>query len=175
MLTTRVGQLVPKADLLQAVWPAAVVSEGVLTGCIGELRKALGETARAPQWIQTVHRRGYRFVGPVPGPGSGAWGAHPAVGQPPEAAAPPLDAPASPGASPHAATMVGRVAELAQLHQWLAQARGGVRHVVFVTGEPGIGKTTVVQTFVEQVTAMGGVWIAQGQCLEHGSYWIPGS
>lgn len=66
-LAGHVGQLVTKEDLLQTVWPEAVVSEAVLTGCIGELRKALGETARDPQFIQTIHRRGYRFIGPVQG------------------------------------------------------------------------------------------------------------
>ena len=41
--------MVTKEALLEAVWPEAVVSEAVLTGCIGELRKALGETAQAPR------------------------------------------------------------------------------------------------------------------------------
>jgi hypothetical protein len=58
------GQLVTKEALLQAVWPDTVVSEGVLTTCIGELREELGETAQAPRFIQTVHRRGYM---PPPG------------------------------------------------------------------------------------------------------------
>jgi predicted ATPase/DNA-binding winged helix-turn-helix (wHTH) protein len=163
-LTARAGQLVSKTDLLQTVWPETVVSEGVLTGCIGELRKAFGETARAPQWIQTVHRRGYRFVGPLPRLGPGKRGrpltAAPAVipvpgaGMPPEVAS-------------RAATMVGRTAELAHLHQGLARALGGTRQVVFVTGEPGLGKTTLVQAFIEQVATTGDVWIAQGQCLNH--------
>ena len=67
-LTAQPGQFVPKAALLEAVWPDAVVSEAVLTECIRVLRQAFGETARAPRWIQTVHRRGYRFLGPVPEP-----------------------------------------------------------------------------------------------------------
>jgi hypothetical protein len=41
------------------------VSEATLRVCIGELRKVLGETAHAPRYIATVHRRGYRFVAPV--------------------------------------------------------------------------------------------------------------
>src|SRR5262249_20850340 len=56
LLVAHTGHLVTKEALLQAVWPDTVVSEGVLTTCIGELRKALGETAQAPRFIQTVHR-----------------------------------------------------------------------------------------------------------------------
>src|SRR5262252_7418285 len=66
LLVAQAGQLVTKETLLQAIWPETVVSEAVLTNCIGELRKVLGETAQAPRFIQTVHRRGYRFIGQLP-------------------------------------------------------------------------------------------------------------
>jgi DNA-binding winged helix-turn-helix (wHTH) protein len=64
-LVTHAGQVVTKAALLDALWPETAVGEGVLKTGMSELRKALGETAKAPQWIATVHRRGYRFVAPV--------------------------------------------------------------------------------------------------------------
>jgi class 3 adenylate cyclase/DNA-binding winged helix-turn-helix (wHTH) protein len=64
-LVAHAGQLVTKEALLGAVWPETAVGDGVLKTSIGELRKALGETARAPQWIATVQRRGYRFLAPV--------------------------------------------------------------------------------------------------------------
>jgi class 3 adenylate cyclase/tetratricopeptide (TPR) repeat protein len=64
-LVTHAGQLVTKEALLDAVWPETAVGDGVLKTSMGELRKALGETAKAPQWIATVHGRGYRFVAPV--------------------------------------------------------------------------------------------------------------
>src|SRR5262247_1190213 len=66
LLVEHAGQLVTKEALLQAVWPETMVSEAVLTNCIGELRKVLGETSQAPRFIQTVHRRGYRFIGHLP-------------------------------------------------------------------------------------------------------------
>src|SRR5919109_4290174 len=59
------GQLVTKEALFAAVWPETVVSEGVLTNCIAELRQVLGDAARQPQYIATVHRRGYRFIAPL--------------------------------------------------------------------------------------------------------------
>ena len=47
------------------MWADTVVSEGVLTACIRDLRRALGDAARQPRYIETVHRRGYRFVAEV--------------------------------------------------------------------------------------------------------------
>jgi len=150
LLVEHTGQLVTKEVLLQAVWPDTVVSEGVLTTCIGELRKALGDTAQAPRFIQTVHRRGYRFMGDLP---TGPPAALP-PGSPPLVLAPPP-------------LLVGREGVLAQLRQWLAHVRQGARQVVWLTGEPGIGKTTVVHAFVEAAAAEGDVWLAQGQCIDH--------
>jgi len=62
---------------------------------------------------------------------------------------------------------VGRESDLAQLHQWFNKALRGERQVVFVTGEPGIGKTTVVETFLGQVAGEEELWIGRGQCVEH--------
>src|SRR5687767_12401408 len=63
-LVTHPGRLVRKADLLSAVWPDVHVSDWVLTTCIRELRHVLGDVARAPRYIATVHRQGYRFITP---------------------------------------------------------------------------------------------------------------
>ena len=64
-LVEHAGELVSKDDLLDAVWPDTVVADSVLTVSMSELRKVLGETAKQPQFIATVHRRGYRFIAPV--------------------------------------------------------------------------------------------------------------
>jgi DNA-binding winged helix-turn-helix (wHTH) protein len=64
-LLTQAGQLVTKDTLLEAVWPKTVVSESALTVAIRHLRRVLGDRARTPQFIETVHRRGYRFMAPV--------------------------------------------------------------------------------------------------------------
>ena len=83
-----------------------------------------------------MHRLGYRFVAPVTA----------------GAAPPPPWAPARPAPPPLAPPplVVGRAAELAQLHACFAQARQGVRQTVFVTGEAGMGKTTLVDAFVRR-------------------------
>src|SRR5215813_3041958 len=64
-LVAHAGQVVTKEALLDAVWPETAVGDGVLKTSIAELRKVLGETAKAPQWIASVQRRGYRFLAPV--------------------------------------------------------------------------------------------------------------
>ena len=64
-LVEHADQLVSKETLMQAIWPDTAVVEGVLTTSIGELRKLFGETAKAPRFIATEHRRGYRFIAPV--------------------------------------------------------------------------------------------------------------
>ena len=62
------GQLVTKDDLCAAVWPGVVVSDAALVVCIRELRQALGDERRTPQFIETVHGRGYRFIALVEAP-----------------------------------------------------------------------------------------------------------
>src|SRR5882672_6799264 len=70
------GRIVHKDDLMKKVWPNTFVEEGNLTQNISLLRKALGESANGPQFIETVPRRGYRFVAPVTRT-NGANGEHP--------------------------------------------------------------------------------------------------
>ena len=136
-------RLVTKAELLATHWPGTVVSDGVLTTTVNEIRTALGEASRSPRFIQTVHRRGYRFIGAV---------------QTSELAAPEA------GASP---LIVGRESELGSLERWLQIAQRGTRQVVFITGEAGIGKTTVVDAFLCRISGRPGLWLARGQCVEH--------
>lgn len=64
-LLERDGRIVNKDDLMKRVWPHTFVEEGNLTQNVSLLRKALGESAHGPQFIETVPRRGYRFVAPV--------------------------------------------------------------------------------------------------------------
>src|SRR5499433_3171039 len=56
------GRLVKKDDLLQSVWRDTHVSDGVLRVIILEIRRALGDESGEPRFIETVPRRGYRFV-----------------------------------------------------------------------------------------------------------------
>ncbi len=62
LLVEHAGQPVTKQDLFASVWGNTVVSDDALTTCIQELRKALGDDAKQPRYIETRHRYGYCFV-----------------------------------------------------------------------------------------------------------------
>jgi DNA-binding winged helix-turn-helix (wHTH) protein len=151
-LTAQPGQLVTKDRLMDTVWPETAISESTLTGCVWELRQVLGDVARTPQYIETVHGRGYRFIAPIMRAELSS--AIPATHRP------------QPSAMPAPMTLVGRAAAWAQMQQWLASACQGKRQIGFITGEAGIGKTALVEAFVAQVTATADIWIGHGQCIE---------
>ena len=62
---SRPSMLVTKDELFSAIWPDVNVSENALTQAISDLRQALGDEPASPTYIQTVARRGYRFIAPV--------------------------------------------------------------------------------------------------------------
>src|SRR5688572_21882192 len=64
-LVQRPDQLVTKDELLSAVWPDVIVSDASIKVCVREIRKALDDGAKTPTYIETAHRRGYRFIAPV--------------------------------------------------------------------------------------------------------------
>lgn len=59
------GEVLSKEKIIRTVWPDTFVSSGSLTYSISELRKALGDDAKNPRFIQTIPRKGYRLIAPV--------------------------------------------------------------------------------------------------------------
>jgi DNA-binding winged helix-turn-helix (wHTH) protein len=173
-------RVVTKQELLDTLWPGRFVSEAALTSRLMVARKAVGDDGRAQRLIQTVHGRGYRFIAEVEehvGDARGLRGSSPSAATPvpPEVqlrqVAPVFPSehvtmPATLQAS-RAVRTVGREAELAQLHRHLERVLHGTRQVVFVTGEAGLGKTTLIETFIADLRGFGALWIGRGQCLEH--------
>lgn len=145
-LVEHAGRLVTHDELLQAHWPDTFVQPEVLKSQILDIRTALGDSARDASYIETVPRRGYRFIAPVR-----------------EATVAPIQEPLKPAAG--AGKLVGRARAMDTLRNSLQSASKGERQLVFVTGEQGMGKTTVVEAFLREVAA-GGVQIGRGQCLE---------
>jgi DNA-binding winged helix-turn-helix (wHTH) protein/tetratricopeptide (TPR) repeat protein len=145
-LAERPGVLVTKEELLDAVWGGVAVTEATLTKSIGEIRDALNDEVRHPRFVETVHRRGFRFVPAT-------------VPEPPVLAALP------------SAPLVGREAERRQLDGLLDAAAEGRRQIGFVTGEAGIGKTALVDAFLASVAARGAedICVATGQCVRRHS------
>jgi DNA-binding winged helix-turn-helix (wHTH) protein/tetratricopeptide (TPR) repeat protein len=64
-LVARQSALVGKDELFAALWPDVAVTDNALTQAVSELRQALGDDSSKPTYIQTVARRGYRFIAPV--------------------------------------------------------------------------------------------------------------
>lgn len=62
VLVSNSGRLVDKSEIISAVWPDSITEEGNLAVTISMIRKALGDTSRQPKYIQTVVKRGYRFI-----------------------------------------------------------------------------------------------------------------
>ena len=152
-LLNRPGQLVTKEELLNAVWPETFVGDAVLKVTVRQLREALDDDPKTPRFIETSHRRGYRFIGEIaerkrePAPdetqdlnSSGAFFVYTGV--------------------------VGREQALARMHRWLRRMLRGDRQIGFITGEAGIGKTALVDAFARLIPADGSIRVGRGQCLE---------
>src|SRR5882762_7492026 len=65
ILVENSGRIVKKEELMNRLWPDSFVEEANLTSNILQLRKSLGDNAHQPTYIETVARRGYRFIAPV--------------------------------------------------------------------------------------------------------------
>jgi DNA-binding winged helix-turn-helix (wHTH) protein/WD40 repeat protein len=64
-LAEHAGELVERQHLIDTVWATEFISENILTRAIAELRNVLGDDAKNPSFIETIHRRGYRLIAPV--------------------------------------------------------------------------------------------------------------
>ena len=143
-LVERAGQLVTHRELLDAVWPQTAIEPQAVKSKVFHLRRVLDDDPRQPRFIETLPRRGYRFVGKV--------------------------APSVPDDVPTPVSevrLVGRDRALADLWACMRIASTGKPQVVFIPGEAGIGKTAVAEEFQRQVTATRpATRIAHGQCVE---------
>ena len=145
-LVEHAGQLVTQDELLEALWPRAYVQPEVLKHQVLKLRKALDDDPRYPRCIETVPRRGYRFIASISSEVEEAARAKMGSAQ---------------------VLLVGRDEAFAELHECLTKASQGQRQIAFVTGEPGIGKTALLDEFHRRAVAeVPGLRFARGQCVE---------
>lgn len=147
------GRVISHSELLSMVWRETAVGPDVLKVRIARLRRLLGDSAASPRFIANIHGEGYRFLeqrrdsgGTIDG--SRAW----------------------------RSTIVGRNSEVAMLESAFTVAAAGRRHVLFITGDAGIGKTALIDRFVERLGGAGmptaSTWgsqarVGRGQCIEH--------
>ena len=153
-LIKRRERVVSRQEVLDRIWPEGFVTEATLNSRLMAARKAIGDTGKEQRLIRTVHARGFRFTGQV--------SEESAATQPTE---PLLDA--SSPARPAEVDLISRERELDHLHDWLKAATAGRRQTVFVTGEAGIGKSTLLNAFRQQIADRPGISLVYGQCVEH--------
>jgi DNA-binding winged helix-turn-helix (wHTH) protein len=145
-LTEHPQRLVTQEELIDVVWGKVLMSDSVLRTHVSDMRRAVGEGV-----VETVVGRGYRFLHtveterPQKGPGAA------------ESVAP----------SSALSHLVGRKTEINVLAQAFEAAFDQRRQVVFITGDPGIGKTALVDAFLTEFAAPRGALIASGLCVEH--------
>ncbi len=139
-LAERAGEVCPKKELIEAVWGAAFVSDEVLTHAIWDLRRAFGDDASHPRFIQTIPKRGYRLIAPV-------------AAEKPEAAtarAPTL-------AWVVAAGALAVAALLAALAWWQPESESrrapAERRLIVVSPEPGSAAPAIERRFYEDLLA----------------------
>jgi len=125
------ARLVTKEELLEQVWPDSYVTDAVLKVCVREIRKALNDDSTNPRFIETAHRRGYRFIASVQ-----------------ETESRPASTPIAVTAPP---LLIGRDRALAQLEKCLQSALDGRGQIVFISGDPGAGKSTLAEAFLQYV------------------------
>ena len=145
-LVEHAGQLVTQDELLDALWPGGYVQPEVLKHQVLKLRQALDDDPRYPRCIETVPRRGYRFIASTNGEVTQAPTVEVGSAQ---------------------VYLVGRDEAFTELHDGLTRASQGQRQIAFVTGELGIGKTALLDEFHRRAVAeVPGLRFARGQCVE---------
>jgi DNA-binding winged helix-turn-helix (wHTH) protein len=149
-LVRQPASLLTKHALLDQVWGHQFVSDSVLKTAISDLRAVLDDDARHPRFIETVSRRGYRFIANVGAP-STLGGTKPAATS------------SVAGQSPASSSMIGRSDALERLRTAWQLAAAGRRQIVWIAGETGVGKTTLIENFMAEV---GEIHCAHGQCVE---------
>jgi predicted ATPase/DNA-binding winged helix-turn-helix (wHTH) protein len=142
-LTANPRHLVTQEELIETVWGKVAMSESLLRTHVSELRRLLGEGV-----IETVAGRGYRFLLDVQDEK-------------------PVTSPSKPVETRAiAANLIGRGREMDALQQRFEAALNQKRQVIFITGDPGIGKTSLVDAFFAQIAVPNGALIASGTCVE---------
>jgi predicted ATPase/DNA-binding winged helix-turn-helix (wHTH) protein len=133
------GRLVPKEELIQALWPEAFVTDDSLVQCMVELRRGLND--RAQEILKTIPRRGYVFEAAVASEADSSPPHEESTNEPRASANSRLPVPRTP--------LIGRERELAEIQQLLRDP--GTR-LVTLTGSGGSGKTRLGLQLAEYLT-----------------------
>lgn len=127
-------RLVTKDELVELVWEGRAVADNVITVSMARLRKTLGHRRGDREFVATVYGRGYRFVRKVSA-----------------RARTPSASPRLESAGDASAPFVGRERVLSRLRQAMGDARAGRGRLCALMGEPGIGKTRLIETLEREL------------------------
>lgn len=144
VLVEHQGDIVSQDDLRRMVWGASHGSQAGPKQCIRELRRLLAASETHGDLIETVGRQGYRLRQPIPL----------------------CNAPESP-APEETALCVGRATELETLRDRADAAWRGHRAIALIAGEAGVGKTRLLETFIDSLPRRTPIWTVRGQALAH--------
>ena len=139
-LAERPGQFVSKEELLERVWAGRVISDSGLRLCVREIRAALGDDAKNPRYLETIVGKGYLFL-------EGEGGKIPL--------------------QENSAPIVGRDDDLLYLGEIFQAAIAGSTQFALLAGEPGIGKTTLLETFLDRISSDHDTNVIQGHGVVH--------
>ena len=144
-LVDHANRVVSQDEILEALWSKSYVNPELVKKYILGIRKVLGDRRDHPMFIETVHKRGYKFVAPVHDERVPI-GSESADGSP--------------------TRIVGREPARAELDNCLERALQGIRQIFFLTGEAGAGKTALIDAFQQRTALRSNCRIARGQCFE---------
>jgi len=144
-LVEHADRLVTQDEILEALWPETYVNPEVIKKYILGIRKILGDQTNKPSFVATFPRRGYQFIASVRDE---------------------MPSAVSDVGPNEIKNIVGRESARAQLEDAFHKTLQGQRQIVFITGEAGIGKTTLVDAFHLSVGLSTDIRIARGQCVE---------
>ena len=149
-LARRPDRLVTKDELREQVWGTIHVSDTRLRVTVHEVRTVLRDGQNSPDYLETVPGRGYRFVAPTKTIAANDAGSTPDL-----------------VLKSRSELVVGRERELEYLFNRFLDANHGDRRLIFLGGEPGAGKTTLVNIFLERLAGRPHTICALGQCVMH--------
>ncbi len=139
------NRVISREEFLEGVWPDVTVRERIVDQMIYEARKVLGDDANKPRIIETIRGRGWLFVADVIESALRRW---------PQGSLPPGEIP-----------FVGRKKELEALEGAMDAGREQRGSMVLITGEPGIGKSRLIEEFADRASRQG-VRAYLGRCPE---------
>jgi len=171
LLLENAGDVVTREQIQEKLWSndTVVEFEHSIGTALKKLRQALGDDATHPRYIETLSRRGYRWLVPVEWEDMVAAAASGMSRTSFQFTERTFDSAPAVSALKEVSPVlfVGKGRELQQLKSYLETMLGGHRQLVFVTGEAGIGKTTLVDEFARQAAqTVPELRIARGQCVE---------